>query len=156
MLFMGNIKVRAAVLADLPILKSFEQEIIATERPFNNCLKAESFCYYDIAELIKSDTSTVMVAVDGEKLVGSGYARIRESKAHLTHDQHIYLGFMYVAPSHRGRGINQLVIEQLIEWGKQQGLTDFYLEAYAQNQPATHAYKKLGFSPSLVELKLSI
>jgi GNAT superfamily N-acetyltransferase len=153
---MSEIIVRPATIADLPTLKSFEQGIIATERPFNDCLKQEHFCYYDLAQLIQSDDSTVMVASDNGQLVGSGYARIRHSKAHLTHEHHVYLGFMYVAESHRGRGINQLVIKQLIAWGKQQGLSDFYLEAYEQNKPALSAYKKLGFAPSLVELKLSL
>jgi GNAT superfamily N-acetyltransferase len=97
-----------------------------------------------------------MVAESNGKIIASGYARIRESKAHLTHDQHIYLGFMYVAASHRGQSINKLVVDALITWGKEQGLNDFYLEAYAQNQPATSAYKKIGFEPSLVELKLSL
>ena len=153
---MSNIKIRPAVKADLPVLKKFEQGIIATERPFNDCLKAEHFCYYDIGALIESTISTVMVAEDDEHIVGSGYARIKESKAHLIHDQHAYLGFMYVAETHRGQGINQLVIEQLIEWGKSRGITNFYLEAYEQNQSATRAYEKLGFEPSLVELKLSL
>ena len=88
-------------------------------------------------------------------IVGSGYARIRESKAHLTHDFHVYLGFMFVAPTHRGRGINQLVIQSLISWGKSQGMQDFYLEAYAQNNSALRAYEKLGFKASLLEMKLS-
>ena len=34
---MRNIIIRAAVQADLSILKEFEQGIIAAERPFNDC-----------------------------------------------------------------------------------------------------------------------
>lgn len=152
---MSNITIRTAVKADLPVLKEFEQGIIATERPFNDCLKSEHFCYYDIGALIESGSATVMVAESNGKIIASGYARIRESKPHLVHAKHIYLGFMYVAESHRGQSINKLVVDALIVWGKEQGLNDFYLEAYAQNQSATSAYKKLGFEPSLVELKLS-
>ncbi|MGJ8679262.1 GNAT family N-acetyltransferase [Paraglaciecola sp.] len=153
---MSDIKIRAAVEADLPTLKGFEQGIISTERPFNDCLKSEHFCYYDLAALIKSDASTVMVAQCNDEIIASGYARIKESKAHLTHDQHIYLGFMFVAQEYRGKGVNQLVVEALITWGKSLGFSDFYLEAYAQNHSATAAYQKLGFEPSLVELKLSL
>ncbi len=153
---MPNIKIRAAVDADLPILKSFEQGIISTERPLNSSLKAEQFCYYDLAALIKGQHSTVVVAEDNGEIVGSGYARIKPSKAHLRHDLHAYLGFMYVAESHRGQGINQMVIKTLINWGKQQGMSDFYLEAYADNTPAIKAYEKLGFKASLVEMKLSV
>ena len=152
---MINIIIRAAVQADLPILKEFEQGIIATERPFNDSLKSEYICYYDIGALIDGENSRVLVAEDDGVIVGSGYARIRESKAHLTHDFHVYLGFMYVAPTHRGQGINQLVIQALISWGKNQGMQDFYLEAYADNNSAIKAYEKLGFTTSLIEMKLS-
>ena len=152
---MSDLIIRAAVQADLPILKEFEQGIIATERPFNDSLKSEYICYYDIGALIDSKNSSVLVAEDDGVIVGSGYARIRESKAHLTHDFHVYLGFMYVAPTHRGQGINQLVIQSLISWGKIQGMQDFYLEAYAENNSALKAYEKLGFKASLLEMKLS-
>lgn len=152
---MDKIIIRDAVQSDLPILKEFEQGIIATERPLNECLKSETICYYDIGALIDGESSCVMVAEDNGMLVGSGYARVTESKAHLTHDFHAYLGFMFVASSHRGRGINQLVIQALISWGKTQGVQNFYLDAYADNSPALKAYEKLGFKASLIEMKLS-
>jgi GNAT superfamily N-acetyltransferase len=152
---MSNLIIRAAVQSDLPILKEFEQGIITTERPFNDSLRSEPICYYDIGALIDGESSSVMVAEDDGVIVGSGYARIRESKAHLKHDFHAYLGFMYVASTHRGKGINQLVIQALISWGKAQGMQEFYLEAYADNKSALKAYEKLGFIASLIEMKLS-
>jgi len=152
---MSNIIIRTAVQADLPILKGFEQGIIAAERPFNDCLKPGNICYYDIGALIADENSSVVVAEDNGVIVGSGYARIKQSKAHLQHELHTYLGFMYVAPSHRGQGINQMVIQALVKWGKEQGMQDFYLEAYADNTSALKAYQKLGFQASLIEMKLS-
>jgi GNAT superfamily N-acetyltransferase len=152
---MSNIIIRAAVQADLPILKEFEQGIISAERPFNDCLKSEYICYYDIGALINGQNSRVMVAEDDGIIVGSGYARIMESKKHLTHNFHAYLGFMYVASSHRGKGINQLVVQALISWGKTKGMQDFYLDAYADNSSALKAYEKLGFKASLIKMKLS-
>ena len=152
---MSDLIIRAAIQADLPILREFEQDIIATERPLNDCLKSEYICYYDIGALIDSDRSCVIVAEDNGIIIGSGYARIKESKAHLQHNLHVYLGFMYVVPSYRGLGVNQLVIKALIRWGKIQGMQDFYLEAYADNLPALKAYEKLGFKASLIEMKLS-
>ena len=108
---MLELTIRPAVLADLPVLKTFEQGIIATERPLNSSLKSQDICYYDIGALISGEASTVYVAEDNGLVVASGYGRIKQSKAHLVHDQHAYLGFMYVSPSHRGQGINQLIIE---------------------------------------------
>ena len=152
---MNDLTIRNAVQVDLPLLKEFEQDIIATERPLNDCLKSEYIRYYDIGALIDSDRACVIVAEDNGAIVGSGYARIKESKAHLQHNLHAYLGFMYVVPSYRGQGINQLVIQALIKWGTAQGMQDFYLDAYADNFPALKAYEKLGFKASLIEMKLS-
>ena len=152
----NKIIIRAAVEDELPILREFEQGIITVERPLNASLKKEKICYYDIGALIKADTSTVMVAVDEDKIVASGYARIKQSKAHLSHENHAYLGFMYVDPDYRGQGLNQRIIQTLITWGKEQGMKDFYLEAYSANHSAIRAYEKMGFSQSLVEMKLSI
>jgi GNAT superfamily N-acetyltransferase len=151
---MNDLLIRVAVQADLPILKEFEQDIIATERSLNDCLKSEYIHYYDIGALINSEKSCVMVAENNGTIVGSGYARIKESKVYLRHKLHAYLGLMYVVPSHRGQGINQLVIQTLIKWAKTQGMQDFYLEAYANNLPALKAYEKLGFRASLIEMKL--
>jgi GNAT superfamily N-acetyltransferase len=152
---MNNLKIRAAVDHDLAVLQKFEQGIISAERPFNSSLKVEDICYYDIAQLIQGPESIVIVAEENAVLVGSGYARIKQSKAYLKHDKHGYLGFMFVAPSHRGCGINQLIIEALVSWGKAQGLTAFYLDAYADNAPALKAYEKIGFKASLIEMKLT-
>jgi GNAT superfamily N-acetyltransferase len=152
----ANILIREADHRDLPILQEFEQGIIATERPLNSHLKSEDICYYDIAALIDGDGSVVMVAEEQGQLLGSGYGRIKESKTHLNHDSHAYLGFMFVAPSSRGQGINQLIIQALIGWGKEQGMNEFYLEAYADNTSAIRAYEKIGFKQSLVEMKLSV
>ncbi|MEO9946142.1 MAG: GNAT family N-acetyltransferase [Paraglaciecola sp.] len=152
---MSEIKIRPAIISELPTLQEFEQGIIATERPFNECLKPEGIHYYDIGALIESDNSIVMVAEDEAKIVGSGYARIRDSKPHLIHEQHVYFGFMYVIESHRGQGVNQRIMQALIQWGKNLGFEDFYLEAYAKNTPALTAYEKMGFKPSLIEMKLS-
>jgi GNAT superfamily N-acetyltransferase len=152
----NKISIRAAVEDELPILREFEQGIITVERPLNDSLRLDEICYYDIGALIKGDNSIVLVAEDAGKIVASGYARIKQSKAHLKHENHAYLGFMYVAPDYRGQGLNQRIIEALIVWGKTQGMQDFYLEAYTENSSAIRAYEKMGFIQSLVEMKLSI
>ena len=148
--------IREAGPKDLPTLQEFEQGIVAAERAFNSNLKNELICYYDIGALIESEDSVVMVAEEQGHLLGSGYGRIKHSKTYLNHDSHAYLGFMFVAPSHRGLGINQGIIQALIAWGKVRGIDDFYLDAYVENTSAIRAYEKLGFQQSLVEMKLNL
>jgi len=153
---MNNIITRKAQPADLNTLLSFEQGIITAERPFDSTLKEGEIHYYDLAKLIDDPNFEVIVAeLDGE-VIGSGYARITQSKDYLKHDRHCYLGFMYVKPEHRGKGINNLVLEALKQWTKSQGINELRLEVYNNNQPAIRAYEKAGFTPNLLEMRMGL
>ena len=63
---------------------------------------------------------------------------------------------MYVSHQYRGQGINAKIIEKLMSWSKRKGVYDLYLDIYSQNVTAVKAYDKVGFKPSLMEMKLSV
>ena len=63
---------------------------------------------------------------------------------------------MYVAPDRRGLGINGMIIENLINWSKEKGVFDLYLDVYDGNDAAIRAYEKVGFTKSLVEMKINL
>jgi GNAT superfamily N-acetyltransferase len=150
---MEQVIVRTATLDDLEVLLGFEQGIINAERPFDPTLKEEHINYYDIKYMITAPHIEVMVAEIGSEIVGSGYARFESSKVYLKHPNHGFLGFMYVKPEHRGKGINKKIIEALKEWCLTQGLAELRLEVYNENQPAIKAYEKVGFSKHMVQMR---
>ena len=98
----------------------------------------------------------VIVAETNGELIGSAYARIEDSKIYLKHPRHAYLGFMYVKPEHRGKGVNNKIIEELKQWVISQGVTELRLEVYNENLPAIKAYEKAGFIPNLLEMRLGL
>ena len=153
---MNSITVRTASIEDLPILLEFEQGIIKAERPFDPTLLEGEIHYYDIAEMIKAPHIEVVVAELNNEIVGSGYARIEASKIYLKHPKHAYLGFMYVKPGHRGKGINQKIIEALKQWAIGQGITELRLDVYNDNPSAIKAYEKAGFKKLLVEMRMGL
>ncbi len=146
---------REAELDDLTELLELEQCVVEAERPYNKDIQAGKPIYYDMHQLITSKEIQLLLAEDSNKIVGTGYALIRKSKACLTHDKEAYLGFMYVDPEYRGQKINKQIIERLIAWSQNKGVYDFYLDVYAQNDPAIRAYQKAGFGSNMVEMKLS-
>ena len=153
---MSEILVRTATLSDLPTLRSFEQGVILAERPLDPQIKNDPVHYYDIEEMIAAPHIEIVVAeLDGEP-VGSGYARIENARHYLKHQQHAYLGFMYVKPEHRGRGINQKVIETLKQWAISQNITELRLDVYDENIPAIKAYEKVGFKKHLIAMRLGV
>jgi ribosomal protein S18 acetylase RimI-like enzyme len=151
-----NLEIREALLEDLHILKHFEQEIIRFERPFASNLKKDPIVYYNLKDLIQRKDAQVLVAIIEEKIVGSGYALIRNSKPYIEPEQYAYLGFMFVSPQHRGKGINAKITEKLIGWIKKRNLTEIQLDVYAENDSALNAYKKIGFKPDLLNMRLVI
>lgn len=151
-----GVQLRVANTADVSALRQLEQLVVEAERPFNSKIKSENAVYYDLNALISDQKALLIVGESQGKIVASGYIQIRHSKQALEHDQHGYLGFMFVAPEYRGRGVNQMVMQHLMEWGMQSGIRDFYLDVYHGNRAAISAYEKLGFAPSLVEMKVSL
>lgn len=152
---MNDLIIRQATPSDKPILLQFEQGVIEAERPYDPTLTRENTIYYDIDEMIRAPHIELLVAEVNGKLAGCGYARIESSKLYLQHRQHAYLGFMYVTPEHRGKGINQKIMEALKDWSVGQGVHELRLEVYVQNELAIKAYEKVGFIRHMYEMRKS-
>jgi len=151
-----NIAIRAAVNADLPQLNEFLQLLVEAERPFDPTLKEGKIIYYDIEELIADEKSEVLVIVANHEIVGCGYAQIRAAKPYQNHELFGYLGFMYVKPEFRGRGLNSLLLDDLKRWVLSKGITEVRLEVYSYNEPAVKAYEKAGFKQILTTMRCDI
>lgn len=150
-----SIIIRPATFDDLPVLLRFEQGVISAERPFDPALKKDTH-YYNLEEMINSPDIHLVVAVLADDIIGSGYARIEKAKHFLQHEQHSYLGFMYTEPAHRGKGVNKMIIETLIQWSLSRNITELRLEVYYLNEAAIRAYEKTGFKKHIVEMRMGI
>ena len=128
--------------------------MIEAERPFDETIRSGSDVhYYDLETLIASRDAEVLVAELNSRIIGSGYARIEASELYLKHDRHSYLGFMYVVPEHRGKGINRKIIDALEAWSLSRGVREMQLEVYAANAAALKAYEKSGYDALLVTMR---
>ncbi len=148
--------IRIATLNDLPVLLKFEQGVIEAERPFDPTLKEGEIVYYDISELIVSPISEVFVAEIENEVVASGYAKIKFDRHYLKHEKQGYLGFMYVSEKHRGKQLNQLIVNALLKWCKSQNVLEIRLDVYDDNIPALSAYQKVGFKKHMINMRLDI
>ena len=153
---MEKISIRKATLKDLDTLRVFEQGVISAERPFDPTLKKDPINYYDLEFMMDAPHIELIVAEIDHQLVGSGYARIETADHFLQHERHAYLGFMYVEPKHRGKGINKLIVEALKAWSLSQNITELRLEVYYNNLPALTAYEKAGFIKHIIEMRMGL
>jgi len=153
---MNEIRIRKALPDDLDQLLIFEQDLIKTERPFDPTIKAGPINYYDLKTMLVASHIEVVVAETDNKIIASGYARIERSKPFLKHEKHAYLGFMYVLPEYRGKGLNKKIIDALKNWAALQNINEFRLDVYYDNASAIKAYEKIGFSKYSVEMRFNL
>ena len=146
--------IRKAIPDDLGILLDFEQGLINVERPMDPTIQEGEISYYDIGEFIRSKDAEVIVAEFNGEIVASGYARIKDDRHYLKHDKQGYLGFMFVTDPHRGKGLNKLIIEKLIQWCQSKGVFEIRLDVYQDNPQAIKAYEKAGFKKHMITMRL--
>lgn len=151
-----RIRIRSAIPDDVPVLKQCEQGIISAERPYDHTLRPDPISYYDVGELVMSDDAEVaVIELEGE-IIATGYAHKQPSKPYVESDYHAFLGFMFVHPDHRGKGLNRLLMDHLFAWARSRGLPEVRLEVYSNNTPAIRAYEKTGFKPYITEMRLNL
>jgi GNAT superfamily N-acetyltransferase len=147
------IHIRPATTADLPTLLEFEQGVITSERPMDPTIREGEINYYNLPAMLASPDILLLVAELNGTLIGSGYARIEAGRLYLKHTHHAYLGFMYTVPAHRGKGVNQLIIEDLRQWARSRNITELRLDVYTVNEAAIRAYEKAGFTRHLLQMR---
>jgi ribosomal protein S18 acetylase RimI-like enzyme len=149
-------KIREADMNDLNVLIEFEQEIIQAEREFDNALKEGEFHYYNFQELLISPTAKVLVAEIEDEMVGSGYAVLKKADSFLKFNEYAYIGLLYVKPGHRGKGINQLILQKLKDWVAEKKVREIRLVVYDDNEKAKNAYLKAGFKAHVLEMRMEL
>lgn len=149
-------KTRKATVNDIPTLLEFEQGVINAERPFDPTIKEGAIAYYNLDSLISDGDSEVYVVENGSEIVASGYAKIKSDRHYLKHDKLGYLGFMYVSEEHRGKGVNKLIIDVLLDWCKSKNIFEIRLDVYQDNIPAIRAYEKSGFKKHMINMRVNI
>ena len=150
-----SIIIRAAKPEDLDTLLEFEQGVVSAERPFNPTLIDGKIQYYDLNYLMSVDEAVVAVAEEEGVVIASGYALIKKKeKPYFNFDTYTYLGFMFVKPEYRGRSVNKLILDFLINWSKEKGMKEIRLDVYEKNGSAITAYEKAGFEPLLLTMRL--
>jgi ribosomal protein S18 acetylase RimI-like enzyme len=73
--------------------------------------------------------------------------------------QGLYLYSMWVSSSHRGRGVGEALVRELVAWAAAQGWKLVRLRVWDDNLPARRLYRRLGFvdafDPEHMEFVLS-
>jgi len=98
------------------------------------------------------------VAIEESKIVGYAIIKIKE-KNNISgmYDRKILdLEAICIDAKYRNKGIGTKLITFLINLGKEQKCTDFYLNVYEQNKEAIKLYEKLGMKVKNINYSMKI
>ena len=95
-----------------------------------------------IERFSKSKNDIMLVALDGEKIVGNAVVE-RNKILRFSHRAEISIT---VLKDFWGQGIGSRLMQMMIDFAKSVGIEILYLEARADNTRAINLYKKYGFS----------
>lgn len=151
-------KLRRAVAADAPAIRLLEKELINHERDIIPIIKEGDDVYYkNIPALIADvENTVVMVAEEDGKIIGCGMGQIRQNEHYYKNRYFGYVGMMSVSKAYRGRGLAGEIIQSLISWFKQKGVSEAQLKVFSNNDNAIKAYKKLGFESYSIDMRVEI
>ena len=85
--------------------------------------------------------AAVFVAVDGEQIVG----RLSVARDPHPASPHVADLGLFVAASHRRRGVGRLLLETAVAWARGVGIRKLELHVFPWNVPAIRLYEDFGF-----------
>lgn len=147
-----NVQIRTACHSDLSTILEFQRSLVAYERPMDPTIKPGTSGYYDVAALLDDERAQFLIAELHGQSVGCCLGQLREDRAWSIHERVGYIGMVYVDDSARGQGVFALMLHELEEWFRKQGIRRTKLEVYAENSAAIKAYTRAGMKAITVEM----
>jgi len=122
---------------NLKLVKKFDNSHAFFELPFtkNNFLKI----------LRRKDKYYVLALADG-RVVGFAYAQTAPCKFNKSKSVG-YLSDIFITKSYRGKGVANMIWDELLGWFKSKKVSFLQLNVFFNNEHAIKVYKRWGFKP---------
>lgn len=99
----------------------------------------------DFARLLDSPASVVLVARDGDDIVGHLVGYVSDPTPTRKRVTYAVLRSIYVESDHRHQGVGRVLTERFVSWGREQGCVEAHVASYLANEPAQRFYERNGF-----------
>jgi GNAT superfamily N-acetyltransferase len=109
-----------------------------------------------VEELIKEDPNQVLVAQDGNELIGYMLYRKEQKTALELKHRMSYIYDLYVKPDHRGKGVGRNLLQTCLDDLHAAGPRQIRLNVWTKNDRAIRLYGEMGFRDHLMVLKMDV
>ena len=103
----------------------------------------------DLRGLLRDPAALVLVAVDGDAVVGYGLAKIEKSPPVLRLERRGHIVDVAVTASHRRKGVGSAIAARMREWFTRQGVERIHVFVSTQNDVSARFWQKRGYVPWL-------
>lgn len=101
----------------------------------------------DFEQLLDNDDGLVLLAWDDAEPVGLVMAYAATASSTRQPVRYAVLRSMYVAASHRRRGVGGLLVDRFVQWARSIDCVEAQVNHYVENEPAGALYGAHGFEP---------
>jgi len=136
-----TVHVRAAEPADVDLVVP----LYAAYRAFYQCAPAPADERAFIAERLARRDSRIFVALDGQPPMSVGFVQLYPAFSSLHMRPAWILNDLYVAVSHRGRGVARMLMDAGHALAEETGSAYVTLETAPDNRAAQRLYEALGY-----------
>jgi len=121
----------------------FHQDIDPWFTPRENSIPG--FEENQVRRFMNSDKGQVLVALDGEKVVGFSLSEIQGPSAPMKREKWGYIDTVAVTAYYRRKGMGQRMLVEILAWFRSKGVERVELQTTAQNAVANSFWQKHGF-----------
>jgi ribosomal protein S18 acetylase RimI-like enzyme len=114
---------------------------------FTRSEDAEMHVEKRLRDRIADEDGQVLVAVEGERVVGYSLCWIGENAGFFKERKYGHICDLAVTASHRGKGTGHKLLERILAWFESRHIPRAALFVVSKNQPAVAFWTKHGFRP---------
>jgi ribosomal protein S18 acetylase RimI-like enzyme len=107
------------------------------------------------ARELPRDGAVILVAAEGEAIVGYAYGTLEERDWNMLLDAHGAIHDVYVDESARRAGTGKKLVEAIVEALEKKGAARIVLSTMVQNERAQRVFRACGFRPTMLEMTRS-
>jgi len=95
--------------------------------------------------LMASDKGLVLVALDGDEVIGYSISEIKDPPRGSTRLEYGYIHHVAVTENYRRTGVGEQMFSEILKWFKSKGMDRIELDITSKNYVSSSFWGKLGF-----------
>jgi len=152
--------IRKALPGDIDAIVCLNTQLADYHRRIDDYYKpgvqtAEGFKQF-LQEIIEDENYLILVATAEDKTVAYFLGMITGAKPFLSPEKTGRISDAFVEENYRKSGIGKIMFEQMLQWFKEHQIEHLELSVDVRNEIGVNAWKKYGFEPFMLKMKMKL